>query len=248
MKVLLVEDEEFIRDLFKRQLDLSGFTTDAFANGQDGLAAIGKNAYDLVLLDIMLPDINGLQILQNIRSNPTTKGVAVVLLTNLGQDAVIKQGFELGADGYLVKAAYTPDQIVQEVKNIMQKKNAQAHATPEGAAPVAPAAGAVPSAPSSEPGVPAFPGQASAPAATDAVPTFPGQAAPTPAPDPMTPPPAEAPLTPGSEPIASALGALPTFPPVETAAPAPVTPPSASEVASIAASAGQGTPDSTSSS
>ncbi len=130
MKVLLVEDEEFIRDLFKRQLDLSGFTTDAFGTGQDGLNAISKNAYDLVLLDIMLPDINGLQILQNIRSNPTTKTVAVVLLTNLGQDAVIKQGFELGADGYLVKAAYTPDQIVQEVKNIMQKKQTQNQAQP----------------------------------------------------------------------------------------------------------------------
>lgn len=125
MKVLLVEDEEFIRDLFKRQLDLSGFTTDAFGTGRDGLSAISKNAYDLVLLDIMLPDINGLQILQNIRQNPATKSIAVVLLTNLGQDAVIKQGFELGADGYLVKAAYTPDQIVQEVKNIMQRKQAQ---------------------------------------------------------------------------------------------------------------------------
>ncbi|MBI2593938.1 response regulator [Candidatus Daviesbacteria bacterium] len=125
MKVLLVEDEEFIRDLFKRQLDLSGFTTDAFGTGQDGLAAISKNAYDLVLLDIMLPDINGLQILQTIRQNSATKNIVVVLLTNLGQDAVIKQGFELGADGYLVKAAYTPDQIVQEVKNIVAKKQSQ---------------------------------------------------------------------------------------------------------------------------
>lgn len=133
MKVLLVEDEEFIRDLFKRQLDLSGFTTDAFGTGQDGLSAIAKNAYDLVLLDIMLPDINGLQILQNIRQNPSTKNIVVVLLTNLGQDAVIKQGFELGADGYLVKAAYTPDQIVQEVKNIVAKKQTQ-HTQPNPAA------------------------------------------------------------------------------------------------------------------
>ncbi len=185
MKVLLVEDEEFIRDLFKRQLDLSGFATDAFSNGQDGLAAISKNAYDLVLLDIMLPDINGLQILQNIRQNPATKGVAVVLLTNLGQDAVIKQGFELGADGYLVKAAYTPDQIVQEVKNIMQKRQSQkppeAAATPPppgmpadptitppptAATPPAPeapvAAPTPPASPSPEPQMPAFPGQAPA--------------------------------------------------------------------------------------
>lgn len=136
MKVLLVEDEEFIRDLFKRQLDLSGFTTDAFGTGQDGLSAITKNAYDLVLLDIMLPDINGLQILQSIRQNPTTKNIVVVLLTNLGQDAVIKQGFELGADGYLVKAAYTPDQIVQEVKNIIQKKQAQRAQATATAAPL----------------------------------------------------------------------------------------------------------------
>lgn len=164
MKVLLVEDEEFIRDLFKRQLDLSGFATDAFANGQDGLAAISKNAYDLVLLDIMLPDINGLQILQNIRSNPATKSIAVVLLTNLGQDAVIKQGFELGADGYLVKAAYTPDQIVQEVKNIMQKKMAGG-ASPSATPSVADTTGALaptptPTLTASDPQPAAFPGQA----------------------------------------------------------------------------------------
>lgn len=176
MKVLLVEDEEFIRDLFKRQLDLSGFTTDAFGTGQDGLNAISKNAYDLVLLDIMLPDINGLQILQNIRSNPTTKTVAVVLLTNLGQDAVIKQGFELGADGYLVKAAYTPDQIVQEVKNIMQKKQTQNQAAPP--APGLPGQPVQPPAPAVA--------QASTPPAGAPIPgTFAGPAAAEPAPSPL---------------------------------------------------------------
>lgn len=120
-KLLLVEDEEYIRDLYKRQLDLAGLMTDAFGLGNEGLAAAEKNPYDLILLDIMLPDINGLQILQKIKQNPLSKNTPVVLLTNLGQDAVIKQGFELGADGYLVKAAYTPDQIVQEIKNIMAK-------------------------------------------------------------------------------------------------------------------------------
>ena len=148
----MVEDEDFIRDLFKRQLDLSGFSTDAFGTGQDGLAAITKNAYDWVLLDIMLPDINGLQILQSIRQNPVTKNIVVVLLTNLGQDAVIKQGFELGADGYLVKAAYTPDQIVQEVKNIIQKKQAQRTQNAAAAAPPP-----VPEAPMMQPSAPATP-------------------------------------------------------------------------------------------
>lgn len=121
-KVLLVEDEDYIRELYKRQLDLSGFITDAFGLGKDGLAASSQNQYDLILLDIMLPDVNGLQILQQLKQNDISKNTPIVLLTNLGQDAVIKQGFELGADGYLVKAAYTPDQIVQEVKNIMARK------------------------------------------------------------------------------------------------------------------------------
>jgi DNA-binding response OmpR family regulator len=134
-KLLLVEDEEYIRDLYKRQLDLAGLMTDAFGMGNEGLAAAEKNAYDLILLDIMLPDINGLQILQKIKQNPISKATPVVLLTNLGQDAVIKQGFELGADGYLVKAAYTPDQIVQEIKNILAKKPTTPVAPPAGTPP-----------------------------------------------------------------------------------------------------------------
>lgn len=125
-KVLLVEDEEFIRDIFKRQLDLSGLPTESFATGQEGLSAALKNQYTIILLDIMLPDMNGLEILKAIKENPQTKTTPVVMLTNLGQDAIIKQGFELGADGYLIKAAYTPDQIVQEVKNILAKKQSAA--------------------------------------------------------------------------------------------------------------------------
>src|SRR3982751_2839712 len=92
-KILLIEDEDYIRDLYKRQLDQAGLTTDAFATGQEGLAAIAKNKYDLILLDIMLPDTNGLQILKEVKQNPTTKATTVVLLTNLGQDVIIKEGF-----------------------------------------------------------------------------------------------------------------------------------------------------------
>jgi DNA-binding response OmpR family regulator len=143
---------------------------DTAAEGETAVAKIHEGGYDLVLLDIMLPDINGLQILQNIRQNANTKNLVVVLLTNLGQDAVIKQGFELGADGYLVKAAHTPDQIVQEVKNIMQKKGV-------GAAPPAPVAPAVQENPmgidtsasvtSMQPAAPAAPTPVQPPAPTD---------------------------------------------------------------------------------
>lgn len=131
MRILLIEDEDFIRDLYKRQFDHSQMPIDAFGLGNDGLAALSKNQYDIILLDIMLPDTNGLQVLKSIKQNQATKNIPVILLTNLSQDMIIKEGFELGAEGYLVKAAYTPDQIVQEVKNMLARKQAgQPIATP----------------------------------------------------------------------------------------------------------------------
>lgn len=125
-KIVLIEDEQSIRELYKRQLILANLQVDAFGTGKEGLNAILNGQYDLVLLDIMLPDINGLEILKEVKKNDKTKSIPVLLLTNLGQDTVIKEGFQLGAEGYILKAAYTPDQIIQEVKNILQKKQAPA--------------------------------------------------------------------------------------------------------------------------
>ncbi len=121
-KILLIEDEEYIRDLYKRQLELAHLSTDGFGTGAESLAAASKNHYDLVMLDIMLPDTNGLEILKALKGNPATKNIPVVLLTNLGQDTIIKKCFELGAEGYLLKSSYTPDQIVQEIKDTLEGK------------------------------------------------------------------------------------------------------------------------------
>lgn len=121
-KALIIEDEQFIRDIYKRQLEKAGVVVDDFSNGKEGLQTISQNKYDIILLDIMLPDINGLEILKQVKQNPDTKNTPVIMLTNLGQDEVIKEGFSLGAQGYFIKASYTPDQIVQEVKNILAHK------------------------------------------------------------------------------------------------------------------------------
>lgn len=124
-RILLVEDEEPIRELYKRQLELAGFQVDAFGIGKDALTAVSQKDYDLLLLDIMLPDINGLQILKEVKANDRTKNISVLMLTNLGQDITIKEGFDLGAEGYLIKASYTPDQIIEEINNILLRKQAQ---------------------------------------------------------------------------------------------------------------------------
>lgn len=121
-RILLIEDEDYIRDLYKRQLNLAGFFTDGFGSGKEGMAALQKTTYNLILLDIMLPDTNGLEILKEIKQNIVTKNIPVVLLTNLGQEVVIEEGFKLGAEGYLIKASVTPDQIVQEIKSFLERK------------------------------------------------------------------------------------------------------------------------------
>ena len=118
-RILLIDDEDFIRELYKRQLDLAGFQTDAFGLGEQGLVAVKDTVYDLILLDIMLPHMNGLDILKKIKADSRYKDVPVILLTNLGQDNIIKEAFALGAKDYVIKASYTPDQIVEKVRKVL---------------------------------------------------------------------------------------------------------------------------------
>ena len=118
-KILLVEDEDFIMDLYQRQLTKAGFQVKSAADGQTGLNMLKAEAFDLLLLDIMLPGMNGLQVLRDFKTQNPNSPTITILLTNLGQEAVIKEGFELGAQAYLIKASYTPDQVVNEVKNAL---------------------------------------------------------------------------------------------------------------------------------
>ena len=118
-KILLIEDEPSIRDLYSRQLTKAGYTVAVAEDGNKGLELLKADTYDLLLLDIMLPGINGLQVLREFKTQNPNSQMKVVLLTNLGQDTVIKEGFTLGASAYLIKASYTPDQIVTEVNNLI---------------------------------------------------------------------------------------------------------------------------------
>ncbi|OGY27531.1 MAG: hypothetical protein A3F33_01035 [Candidatus Woykebacteria bacterium RIFCSPHIGHO2_12_FULL_43_10] len=116
-KILVVEDDQFLRELYQELLNDEGYEVETSADGEDGLAKMLNGGYDLVLLDIMLPKKDGLEILTELKTtSPKVPNGPVVLLTNLGQDAIIKQGFSLGASGYLIKSAMTPDQVLHEVK------------------------------------------------------------------------------------------------------------------------------------
>ncbi len=129
-KILLVEDEPSIRDLYARQLTKAGHQVAAVEDGTKGLEQLKANVYDVLLLDIMLPGINGLQVLREFKTLVPNSPTKVILLTNLGQDSVIKEGFELGAQAYLIKASYTPDQVVAEVQNILSGQPSNLPNTP----------------------------------------------------------------------------------------------------------------------
>lgn len=118
-KILIIEDDFFVRDLYDRELTREGFEIETAVDGPEGLLKAVEGEYDLILLDIMLPKMSGLDVLKAIKEKEVVKDIPVVLLTNLGQDSVIREGFALGAVGYLIKAAYTPSQIIEEVKKFL---------------------------------------------------------------------------------------------------------------------------------
>jgi len=121
-KILVVEDDQFLRELYDELLKEEGYEISLSEDGESGLAQIQKGGFDLILLDIMLPKIDGLEILRRVKNKPPEKqNGPTVLLTNLGQDSIIKEGFSLGASGYLIKSAMNPDQVLSEVKVFLSK-------------------------------------------------------------------------------------------------------------------------------
>lgn len=119
-RILVVEDETYLRELYVDILKKEGYDVDFASEGEEALAKMKTGGYDLVLLDIMLPKMDGIQILKKLKQEkPQKPNKAVLLLTNLGQETVISEGVALGVRGYLIKSDYTPDQLVEEVKRAL---------------------------------------------------------------------------------------------------------------------------------
>ena len=120
-KILIVEDEDSIRDVYKEYLTGEGFIVEMSSDGEDALEKIKTFDFDAMLLDIMLPKTDGLEVLKRIKSDIHYKDKVVLLLTALGRDSVIKEGFELGADGYLIKDQENPDDVKKNILNALKK-------------------------------------------------------------------------------------------------------------------------------
>jgi CheY-like chemotaxis protein len=119
-RVLCIEDEFFIGELYERALRKAGYDVTTVLNGQDGLQVAQTNQYDLILLDLMVPGMTGIEILRILRDPNQTPGFKskVVITTNLDQDDSTRSEIETQADGYLIKANITPKELVAFVNKL----------------------------------------------------------------------------------------------------------------------------------
>lgn len=117
--ILLVEDEQYLRELYQEILTEQGYTVDVAIDGEEGYNKVKHGGYDLVILDIILPKMNGLEIMRKIRiEKPLKPNKKIVFLTNLDKDEEIKEALQLG-DGYFIKSQITPGSLVNELKTYL---------------------------------------------------------------------------------------------------------------------------------
>jgi len=114
-RVLCIEDELFISELYTRALTKAGYQVDVQLDGQKGMAAAQTDAYDIILLDLMIPSITGIEVLRTLRDPAKTPKMhaKIIVTTNLEQRKDIRADIEQQADGYLVKAEITPRELVE---------------------------------------------------------------------------------------------------------------------------------------
>jgi len=120
-KILLIEDEQDILELYTLQFQNEGFLIVSADRGEAGLKLAREEKPDIILLDIILPKMDGFKILKKLKSNSATRDIPVIMLTNLGGQRDVEEGQRLGAKDYLVKANYTPEQVVEKVREFLKK-------------------------------------------------------------------------------------------------------------------------------
>ncbi|MBP9761133.1 MAG: response regulator [Candidatus Magasanikbacteria bacterium] len=119
--VLLVEDDAFLANIYKTKFEMEGFKVRVAENGELGLKEAKKKVPDIILLDILLPKMDGFTVLEHLKEDDELKNTPVILLTNLGQKDDVEKGLALGAADYLIKAHFKPSETVEKVKKVLEK-------------------------------------------------------------------------------------------------------------------------------
>lgn len=120
MKVLLVDDDEALATVFSTALKKEGYETSIANSGKDGIDKARNELPDLVLLDQIMPDMQGNEVLKQLKADGKTKGIPVIMLSNFSQEELVKQAINEGANDYVFKFQVAAADVVQKVKEVLK--------------------------------------------------------------------------------------------------------------------------------
>jgi len=121
-KILIIEDDQFLREFLFKKLSEENFEVLAAKEGKEGVELAKKEKPDLILLDLILPEKNGYEVLEDLKKNPLTSEIPVLVLSNLGQKEEIEEAFRKGAKDYLIKAYFSLEEIVSKIRLLLKKQ------------------------------------------------------------------------------------------------------------------------------
>lgn len=120
-RILIIEDDPSLISMYKQKFENEGFQVDTAMDGEEGLAKALKKEYALILLDLLLPEIDGIEVLNRIKSDPRAQETPVLILTNLGlSDSLSDQAKKLGASGFIIKYKTSLSEIVKQAKLLLE--------------------------------------------------------------------------------------------------------------------------------
>jgi len=119
-KILIIEDDKFLRKVISKKLAGEGYDIVEALDGEEGLKSAQDEKPDMILLDLILPGIDGFEVLARIKQDSSIAGIPVMILSNLGQKEDIDKGMKMGAVDYLIKAHFTPGEITSRIEGILK--------------------------------------------------------------------------------------------------------------------------------
>ncbi|MDP3779473.1 MAG: response regulator transcription factor [bacterium] len=119
IKILVVDDDPFILDMYVLKFKEQGFQIDTATDGKMALEKIDSGSPNIVLLDVVMPKMDGFDVIKKIQERGEPRTFKILFLTNFGQKEDVDRGMQLGADGYIIKAHFTPSEVVAKVKELL---------------------------------------------------------------------------------------------------------------------------------
>ncbi|OGF61314.1 hypothetical protein A2662_00470 [Candidatus Giovannonibacteria bacterium RIFCSPHIGHO2_01_FULL_45_33] len=122
-KVLIVDDDEFLLEMYAMKFTEFGFQVDTAENGEEAVKKAKADPPDVILMDVVMPKMDGFDLLRNLKKENAAPDAVTLVLTNLGQKDDVEKGMKLGATDYIIKAHFTPSEVVKRVESLLARKN-----------------------------------------------------------------------------------------------------------------------------